>query len=87
MAKFVKGQSGNPSGKPKQDNEVKRLAKEYTIEAVERLAEWMRGSNPKASVSAAVALLDRGWGKPAQAITGPDGEKLIEAINITFVNP
>jgi hypothetical protein len=27
-------------------------------------------------VSAAVALLDRGWGKPPQAITGEDGGEL-----------
>ena len=32
-------------------------------------------------------IFSRIEGKPAQAITGPDGEKLIEAINITFVNP
>ena len=29
---------------------------------------------PAARVSAANAILDRGWGKPAQAITGPEGK-------------
>ena len=29
---------------------------------------------PAARVAAAVALLDRGWGKPAQSHTGEDGE-------------
>jgi hypothetical protein len=29
---------------------------------------------PAARVSASTALLDRGWGKPAQAMAGPDGE-------------
>ena len=32
------------------------------------------GTNEAARVSAAVALLDRGWGKPPQANTGEDGE-------------
>ena len=87
MAKFVKGQSGNPTGRPKEDNEIKKLAKEHSREALERLVYWMTSEDPKASVPACNAILDRGYGKPAQAITGPDGEKLIEAIQITFVNP
>lgn len=69
---FVKGKSGNPGGRPKEDPEVKALAREYTEEAVHRLAEWMRSDNAKASVSASMALLDRGYGKPSQAIGGDD---------------
>ncbi len=34
---------------------------------------WMRSTNPKASVAATALILDRGWGKPSQAITGEDG--------------
>ena len=34
-------------------------------------------TNDSARVSAAVALLDRGWGKAPQAITGADGEGTI----------
>jgi hypothetical protein len=67
---FVKGQSGNPGGRPKEDGEVKALAREYTEEAIERLVFWMRGDNPKASVTAAQTLLDRGYGKAPQAIGG-----------------
>lgn len=65
---FVKGQSGNPSGRPKEDNEVKRLARSHSKAAIKRLAFWLKSDNPKASVSAAQVLLDRGYGKPAQAI-------------------
>ena len=35
---------------------------------------------PAARVAAAVALLDRGWGKPAQSHTGPDGAASIEVV-------
>jgi len=45
---------------------VTALAREHTTEAVSKLAEWMRSDNPKASVSACLALLDRGYGKPTQ---------------------
>ena len=38
------------------------------------------GTNEAARVSAAVALLDRGWGKPPQAHTGEDGEGQIRVV-------
>ena len=41
----------------------------------------MRSTNERVAVAAATALLDRAWGKPAQAITLPDGGALLN-INI-----
>lgn len=66
--KFEKGKSGNPGGRPKEDNEVKRLARTHSKAAIRRLAFWMKSDNPKASVQAAQALLDRGYGKAAQSV-------------------
>jgi hypothetical protein len=78
---FVKGQpSANPGGRPKEANDVKLLAREHTVEAIERLVHWLRSDNAKASVAAAGALLDRAWGKAPQAITGDDGGPLTVVI-------
>lgn len=70
---FKPGQSGNPGGRPKGNDEVKALAREHTSAAIARLAFWMASDNAKASVSACVSLLDRAWGKAPQAVTGEDG--------------
>lgn len=70
---FKKGQSGNPGGRPKENTEVRDLARQHTAEAIERLAHWMRSDNAKASVSSSINLIERGWGKPEQPVTGADG--------------
>lgn len=82
---FQPGQSGNPGGRPKENDEVRALARAHTKTAIERLAFWMTSDNAKASVSASQALLDRGWGKAPQAVTGPDGEALHVPAAITFL--
>jgi hypothetical protein len=52
--------------------EIRSLARAHTVAAIRALAKIM--VQPKAPaaarVAAAVALLDRGWGKPAQTILG-----------------
>lgn len=68
---FAPGQSGNPGGRPKDDEEtreVKALARQNSKKAILKLVEWMDSENPKASVSACNSILDRGFGKPGQAI-------------------
>jgi Family of unknown function (DUF5681) len=76
---FEKGHSGNPGGRPKVVAEIKELARAHTGEAVQTLVSIM--TNPKAAaaarVSAANALLDRGYGKPPQHITGEGGPSYV----------
>jgi hypothetical protein len=74
--RFQPGQSGNPSGRPKQDQSITELARAHCPRAIEVLAELM--NNPKATASAramaAEKLLDRGYGKPPQLNTPIAGE-------------
>lgn len=72
--------SGRPKGQPnKITREIKELASEYGQEAVEKLVYIMRNSETDtAQISAAKELLDRGFGRPAQAVelAGKDGGEL-----------
>lgn len=74
---FKPGKSGNPGGRPKGDIELRRAARERTGEALETLINIMRNQKAPAAarVTAAEALLSRGWGKPVQptAFTYEDG--------------
>jgi hypothetical protein len=67
---WAPGNSGNPGGRPRAVVEVRDLARSCTEAAVRTLVEIM--TNPKAPaaarVAAAVAVLDRGWGRPPQAV-------------------
>jgi hypothetical protein len=70
MAKFAKGQSGNPGGRPKALGDLRELSRAHTGAAVEVLVCVMNDADaaPSARVGAASALLDRGWGRPVQSI-------------------
>ena len=85
---FKPGQSGNPTGRPKSNDVIVALAQTYTAEAIETLGAIMRDeTKPTAArVTAATALLDRGYGKPGQsiAITG-DEKPLISVIKMVVV--
>jgi hypothetical protein len=68
--RWRKGQSGNPGGRPKVIGDLQEQARQWAPEALEALREIAASKDapPSARVSAAVALLDRGYGKPAQSI-------------------
>ncbi len=71
--RFKPGKSGNPKGRPpgsRNGVDVRELAKEYTVEAIETLISVARNKKSPAAarVVAAVALVGRGWGRPMQQL-------------------
>lgn len=83
---FEKGKSGNPGGRPKENEEVKALARAHGPEAIAKLVEIMQTGDNRSALSAAVALLDRAYGKPAQAITGEGGQPLQISIQASLAD-
>jgi hypothetical protein len=72
---WVKGQSGNPGGRPKDLAWLRETARSHAPEALETLFRIMReGATEKDRRAAAEALLDRGFGKAANVQAGEGGE-------------
>lgn len=78
---FKPGQSGNPGGRPKIVGDLRELARVHTHEALATLVRVAqdRKAPPAAQVAAAEALLNRGYGKPVQAVeaSGPEGGEIV----------
>ena len=70
MTKFMKGQSGNPAGRPREIGDLREMARKRTEQALETLTEVMldKAAPPSARVTAANSILDRGFGRPSQEI-------------------
>ena len=79
MARSSTSGQGRPKGALNRSTlEVREAARTYTAEALAKLAAIMRhGTSEAAQIMAAKELLDRGYGKPAQA-SEPEGV-LLEA--------
>jgi hypothetical protein len=67
--RWAQGQSPNPGGRPKVAGAVRELARQHAEMAIITLVEICeRGESESARIAAAVALLDRAWGKPTVAM-------------------
>lgn len=71
---FQPGQSGNPGGRPAESSALKKMAREHAVKAVAVLVSALDDEDARIRVAAASAILDRGFGKPAQAIVGGDAD-------------
>jgi hypothetical protein len=70
--RVLPGYSLNPDGRTKIASSIKDLARVHGPRAIERLVQHMESESADVSIRACVALLDRGFGKPAQVLSGPD---------------
>ena len=62
------GQSGNPGGRPAMSPEVKAALEGATLPAVQKQIELMSCGDVRVELLASQAILDRFYGKAAQAI-------------------
>jgi hypothetical protein len=82
---FAKGQSGNPSGRKKEDPELKEACRKLTAQLIKRLLHWAnQDEDPGASVKAIGILLDRGHGKAVESleVSGKNGAPLTPVFNV-----
>jgi hypothetical protein len=69
QGQFQKGRSGNTGGRPKVVKPLQELARTHTAMAIRTLAHVAeKGKNESARITAASMLLDRGYGRPCQAV-------------------
>lgn len=82
-AKPGERRGGRQKGTPnKTTATLKELARQYTPDALKTLAQIMvSGESEAARVSAANAILDRGYGKPSTVIAGDEDGGAIKTIN------
>lgn len=78
---FVKGNSGNPTGRPKKkrDKTLQELCKTHSVEAINTLVTIMKSDEVKEAdrIKAAKEVLDRAYGRPRQTV-----EQVVEVHNI-----
>jgi hypothetical protein len=73
---FAKGVSGNPAGRKPIPAEIKTLAREHSAECVQRLMQWVRCHDAKASLRAAELVLAYGFGRPPQSFAVDAGASM-----------
>jgi hypothetical protein len=64
--RFKVGQVANPKGRPRVVDDIHALARQHAPAAIDALVKAL--ADPERAIPAAIAILDRGYGRPAQAI-------------------
>lgn len=92
MARFEKGQSGNPSGRPKQTQaelDFIRSCREKVPAALDKLMVLLDSESESVALRAAQILIERAYGRPRQEIdmtTYQDDMPKPPEIHITFID-
>lgn len=80
---FVKGQSGNPGGRPKVDR-ARATCRRAGPELMEKLIELALNSEtpPAVRVAATKEVMDRGFGKPQQSVEFHQRPKTVKELTL-----
>jgi hypothetical protein len=65
---FVKGQSGNPNGRPKVPEGARKRAETISTMGLERMADIIENGEAKDAVGAWKAVSAYAWGTPLQSV-------------------
>lgn len=65
--RFVKGTSGNKSGRPKVVTKIRELALKHAPGAFNRIIDLTASENEKVALAACQEVLNRAYGKPEQS--------------------
>jgi len=77
VAAWKPGQSGNPRGRPPVNIDISALARVHGPRCIEVVVEMLKDEDPRVRLGAANALLDRGYGKPAQRIEADEATSVV----------
>jgi hypothetical protein len=75
------GQSGNPAGRCRAPYDIAARARLVGPKCIDVLEKLLQDADPRVRFGAATALLDRGYGRPVQAIASSDN-----AESLTFLH-
>ena len=90
---FQPGKTGNPGGRPKKTDEertLEQMCRDKTPDALGVLIQIMEsGEQERNRMTAAMAIIERGYGKAVQPTTigNPDGSKMDMHMTVTLVKP
>ena len=75
---FPPGQSGNPGGRKRVPPGLTEAFQASSWDAYQKLVDIMQSAkDPRVQAMCAIAILDRGLGRPTQPISGDDGGPVV----------